>query len=50
MPLATALMAVTRKVIVFDFKELGVPYVFATAAVVFSLGVTFWLITKISDA
>ena len=48
--IATALMAVARKVIVFDFKELGVPYVFATAAVVFSLGVTFWLITKRSDA
>ena len=48
--IATALMAVARKVIVFDFKELSVPYVFATAAVVFSLGVTFWLITKRSDA
>lgn len=48
--IATALMAVARKVIVFDFKELSVLYVFATAAVVFSLGVTFWLITKRSDA
>ena len=48
--IATALMAVARKVIVFDFKELSVPYVFATAAVVLSLGVTFWLITKRSDA
>lgn len=48
--IATALMAIARKVIVFDFKELSVSYVFATAAVVFSLGVTFWLITKRSDA
>ena len=48
--IATALMAVARKVIVFDFKELSVPYVFATAAVVLSLGITFWLITKRSDA
>jgi uncharacterized membrane protein (DUF373 family) len=48
--IATALMAIARKVIVFDFKELSVPYVFATAAVVLSLGVTFWLITKRSDA
>ena len=48
--IATALMAIARKVVVFDFKELGVPYVFATAAVVLSLGITFWLITKRSDA
>ena len=48
--IATALMAVARKVIVFDFKELSVLYVFATAAVVLSLGVTFWLITKRSNA
>ena len=48
--IATALMAIARKVIVFDFKELSVLYVFATATVVFSLGVTFWLITKRSNA
>lgn len=48
--IATALMAIARKVVVFDFKELSVPYVFATAAVVLSLGITFWLITKRSDA
>jgi len=47
--IATALMAIARKVIVFDYKELSASYVFATAAVVFSLGVTFWLITKRSD-
>ncbi len=46
--IATALMAVARKVIVFDFKEIGYEYVGATAAVVLSLGITYGLIaTKI---
>ena len=44
--IATALMAVARKVIVFDFKEIGYEYVLASAAVVLSLGVTYWLIAK----
>lgn len=43
---ATALMAVARKVIIFDFKTLGYEYVWATAAVVLALGITYWLITK----
>ena len=44
--IATALMAIARKVIVFDFKELSHEYVYATAAVVLALGVTYWLISK----
>ena len=40
---ATALMAIARKVIVFDFKELSPQYIFATAAVVLALGITYWL-------
>jgi uncharacterized membrane protein (DUF373 family) len=44
--IATALMAIARKVIVFDFKEIGHQYVYATAAVVLALGITYWLITK----
>jgi uncharacterized membrane protein (DUF373 family) len=44
--IATALMAIARKVIVFDFKALTYEYVLATAAVVLALGVTYWLITK----
>jgi len=44
--IATALMAIARKVIVFDFKELGYEYVYATAAVVLALGVTYWLLSK----
>ncbi len=42
----TALMAIARKVIIFDFNELTPPYVYSTAAVVLSLGITYWLITR----
>ncbi len=44
--IATALMAIARKVIIFDFDEVTPPYIFGTAAVVFALGITYWLITK----
>lgn len=44
--IATALMAISRKVIVFDFKNLQPDYIYASAAVVLSLGVTYWLIAK----
>ena len=47
--IATALMAIARKVIVFDFKEIGHQYVYATAAVVLALGVTYWLLSKKSQ-
>jgi uncharacterized membrane protein (DUF373 family) len=43
---ATALMAIARKVIVFDFSQLGYEHVVATGAVVLSLGITYWLISK----
>lgn len=43
---ATALMAISRKVIVFDFKELKSEYIWATAAVILALGITYWLISK----
>lgn len=43
--LATALMAIARKVIVFDFKELTPMYIFATAAVVLALSIAYWLVT-----
>lgn len=44
--LATALMAIARKVIVFDYDEITPPYIYGTAAVVLALGLTYWLITK----
>ncbi|EIF51602.1 phosphate-starvation-inducible PsiE family protein [Sulfurovum sp. AR] len=43
---ATALMAISRKVIIFDFKEITPFFVLSTAAVVLALGITYWLITK----
>ena len=43
---ATALMAISRKVIIFDFEEITPPFIFATAAVIFALGITYWLITR----
>ena len=47
---ATALMAIARKVIVFDFKELSPAYITGTAAVVLALGITYWLIVRKSDS
>ena len=43
---ATALMAISRKVIIFDFEKITPPYILGTAAVVLALGVTYWLISK----
>ena len=43
---ATALMAIARKVIVFDFKELKPEFIFGTATVILALGITYWLISK----
>ncbi len=41
--MATAVMAVARKVIVLDYKETGADYVYATAALVLALSVAYWL-------
>lgn len=43
---ATALMAISRKVIVLDTDKISPNYIFAIAAVVLALGLTYWLITK----
>lgn len=45
MVIATALMAVARKVIMLDFKDLDPAYVMAIAAVIVALGLTYWLIS-----
>ena len=47
--IATALMAIARKVIILDFKEVTPMYIFATAAVVLALGITYYLIGKRSE-
>lgn len=43
---ATALMAIARKVIIIDFDTISAMYIFATAAVVLSLGITYYLISN----
>lgn len=43
---ATALMAIARKIIVFDYKHLDPQYVSASALVVLALGITYWLVQK----
>lgn len=43
---ATALMAISRKVIVFDYKQLAPEYVSASALVLVALGITYWLVQK----
>jgi uncharacterized membrane protein (DUF373 family) len=42
--MATALMAIARKVIVLDFKALSSDYVYATAAVVLAMSIGYWLV------
>ncbi len=43
--MATALMAIAGKAIVFDYKEITPMYIFATAAVIISLSIGYWLVT-----
>lgn len=44
--IATALMAIARKVIVLDLANTTSIYVFAIAAVVLALGISYWLVGK----
>lgn len=42
--ISTALMAIARKVIILDFEKVEPAYMYATAAVVIALGITYWLV------
>jgi uncharacterized membrane protein (DUF373 family) len=44
--IATALMAIARKVIVLDFEATDAIYILAIAAVVIALGATHWLLSN----
>ena len=45
--IATALMAISRKVIIFDYEKLTFSqYIYANTAVILALGLTYWLISK----
>lgn len=43
--IATALMAIARKVIVLDLTTLEPMYLFAIGVIVLALGVTYWLVS-----
>ena len=42
--MATALMAIARKIIILDLKELTPPYLYGLAAVVFAMSIGYWLV------
>lgn len=44
--MATAIMAIARKVIVMDFEKMEVGYVWATAAVLLATCVGYWLLCR----
>ncbi len=44
--IATALMAIARKVIILDLDKISPQYITAIALVVLALGITYWLIGK----
>lgn len=44
--MATALMAIARKVIIFDFDKVDAGYVYATGVVILSLSIGYWLVTQ----
>lgn len=48
--MATALMAIARKVIILDFKETDARFIFATAAVILATSVGYWLLSSTSAA
>ena len=44
--LGTALTAVARKVIILDYTTTSHYFIFATAAAILAVGISYWLITK----
>lgn len=44
--LATALMAIARKVIILDYSTTSPQYIYATAAVVAAMALAYWLILR----
>ncbi|MBA3239372.1 MAG: phosphate-starvation-inducible PsiE family protein [Parachlamydiaceae bacterium] len=43
--IATALTAISRKIIIFDYTKIAPLMLLSIAAVIFALGVTYWLVT-----
>jgi len=44
--IATALMAIARKVIVLDFNTVAPEYLYGTGAVLLAMGITYWLVAS----
>lgn len=44
--MATALMAIARKVIILDFEQITPDYMWATAALVFAMSIGYWLVVR----
>jgi uncharacterized membrane protein (DUF373 family) len=47
--LATALMAIARKVIILDYDELDPMYIFATGIVLLATGITYFFVHKLPE-
>ncbi|MBV1864952.1 MAG: phosphate-starvation-inducible PsiE family protein [Rhodobacteraceae bacterium] len=47
--LATALMAIARKVIILDLRETEPEYLWGIASVVFALSISYWLVFRMPD-
>ena len=44
--MATALMAIARKVIILDFQAITPDYMFATAALIFAMSTGYWFVVR----
>lgn len=44
--MATALMAIARKVIIFDYDKLDTGYIYATGTVILALSIGYWLVAQ----
>ncbi len=47
--MATALMAIARKVIILDLKTITPDYMFAMAMLVFAMSIGYWLVVRNAD-
>ena len=47
--MATALMAIARKVIILDFSKITPDYIWATASVVVAMAVGYWLVARFTE-
>ena len=45
--LATALMAIARKVIILDLEKVDAPYLWGIASIVFALSIAYWLVIRL---